>query len=220
MISSIINGFSATTAVSYAPLTDGSVYSKDSGAVYPYVDVQAPLYVVSSVAVGDGIGGSHVTDYTYAGARSHQLGGGFLGFWQVTAHDPQAHLSVVATYRQDYPYQGQPLGTQKRTDGGVLLSQSLVTYTDQLLDTAKSPVWHRSLPTHSVETSYELNGGGLISSVTTDTQYDSYGNPTSLVVDSGGGYSKTTVNTYDNIVDPDRWFLGRLRRSTVTSVTP
>ncbi|WP_367171467.1 FG-GAP-like repeat-containing protein, partial [uncultured Thiobacillus sp.] len=216
----VTTGLNATTTIIYKPLTDGSVYTKDTGAVYPYVDVQSPLYVVSSVTTGDGLGGSFVTDYTYAGAKSHLLGGGFLGFRQVSVHDPQAHIRSTTTYRQDYPYQGQPVSTQKLTDGGVLLGQSFLTYTDQLLNTGLSPTWHQSLPTHTVESSYELNGGALVSSVTTDTQYDSYGNPTSIAINSGGGYSKTTTNTYDNITDATRWFLGRLRRSSVTSVTP
>ncbi len=169
--------------------------------------------------MSDGIGGTYSTDYSYAGAKSHLLGGGFLGFRQVSAHDPQAHIRSTTTYRQDYPYQGQPLSIQKLTDSGVLLGQSLITYTDQLLNTGISPTWHQSLPTHTVESSYELTGG-LISTVVTDTQYDAWGNPTAIAVDSGGGYNKTTTNTYDNIIDANRWFLGRLRRSTVTSVTP
>jgi hypothetical protein len=218
-MASITIGLNATTAITYKPLTYSSVYAKDTTAVYPYVDVQAPLYVVSSVATSDGLGGNHVTDYTYAGAKSHLLGGGFLGFRQVTTHDPQAHISTTTTYRQDYPYQGQPLSTQKLTDSGILLGQSLITYSDQLLNTGISPTWHQSLPTHTVESSYELTGG-LISTVVTDTQYDVWGNPTSIAVDAGGGSSKTTTHTYDNIIDANRWFLGRLRRSTVTSVTP
>lgn len=218
-ISSVTTGLGTSTTVTYAPLTASSVYTKDAGSVYPYVDVQSPLYVVSSVAVSDGIGGSYSTDYSYAGAKSHLLGGGFLGFHQVTVHDPQAHIRSTTIYRQDYPYQGQPLSTQKLTDSGVLLGQSLITYTDQLLNTGISPTWHQSLPTHTVESSYELTGG-LISTVVTDTQYDTWGNPTAIAVDSGGGYNKTTTNTYDNIIDANRWFLGRLRRSAVTSVTP
>ena len=212
-------GLGNTTSITYKPLTNNTVYTKDNTAVYPYVDLQAPLYVVSSVTTSDGIGGSYATNFTYTGAKSHHLGGGFLGFRQATAHDPQAHIRSTATYRQDHPYHGQPLSTQKLTDSNVLLSQSTITYTDQLLNTGLSPTWHQSIPTHTVESSYELTGG-LISTVITDTQYDTYGNPTSIVVNSGGGYSKTTTNIYDNIVDDNRWFLGRLRRSTVNSVTP
>ncbi|MBW8365838.1 MAG: FG-GAP-like repeat-containing protein [Rhizobium sp.] len=219
LVKSVTTALGASTTVTYKPLTDGSVYTKASGAVYPYVDVQSPLYVVSSVATSDGIGGTYSTDYSYAGAKSHLLGGGFLGFRQVTAHDLQAHIRSTTTYRQDYPYQGQPTSTQKLIDSGVLLGQSLITYTDQLLNTGISPTWHQSLPTHTVESSYELTGG-LISTVVTDTHYDAWGNPTAIAVDSGGGYNKTTTHTYDNIIDANRWFLGRLRRSTVTSVTP
>ncbi len=219
VLNSLSTGLGASTSVTYKPLTDPTVYSKDNAAVYPYLDVQAPLYVVSSVSTSDGIGGSHVTNYSYTGAKSHQLGGGFLGFRQVDSHDPQARIRSTTTYRQDYPYQGQPLGTQKRTDSNVLLGQSLITHTDELRDVLLSPIWHRSLPTRTVESSYELTGG-LIGSTITDSQYDAYGNPTSIVVNTGGGYSKTTTNTYDNIIDANRWFLGRLLRSTVNSVTP
>jgi hypothetical protein len=219
LVKSFTSGLGVITAITYKPLTDSSVYAKDTTAVYPYVDIQAPLYVASSVSVSNGTGGNSVTNYTYAGAKSRHQGGGFLGFRQVTAHDPQAHIRTTTTYRQDYPYHGQPLTSHKHTDAGVLLGQNLITYTDQLIDPSKSPVWRQSLPTRTVESSFELDGSP-ISSVTTDTQYDSYGNPTTIVVNSGGGYSKTTTNLYDNIVDPDRWFLGRLRRSTVNSVTP
>ena len=219
VVNVLTTGLAATTIVAYKPLTDASVYVKDNNAVYPYVDLQAPIYVVSSVTTSDAIGGNHVAEYSYAGAKSHQLGGGFLGFRQVTAHDPRVRIRSTTAYRQDYPYHGQPLASQKLTDGGVLLGQNLITYTDQLIDPSKSPVWHQSLPTRTVESSYELDGS-LISSVTTDSHYDAYGDPISIVVDSGGGYSKTTTNTYDNIIDANRWFLGRLRRSTVTSVAP
>jgi len=219
VVNAVTNGLGITTTVTYKPLTDASVYAKDSTAVYPYVELQAPMYVAASVSTSDGTGGNAVTNYTYAGAKSHQLGGGFLGFRQVSAHDSQAHIRSVTTYRQNYPYHGQPLSSQKFTDSGVLLSQSTITYADQLLNTGLSPTWHQSLPTHTVESSYELTGG-LISTVITDTQYDTWGNPTSIVVNSGAGYSKTTTNTYDNIVDGNRWLLGRLRRSTVNSVTP
>jgi hypothetical protein len=219
VLTTITNGIGSTTTITYKPLTDSSIYTKGNTAVYPYIDLLAPLYVVSGIATSDGIGGDAATNYAYSGAKSHLLGGGFLGFSQVSTHDPQARIRSTTTYRQDHPYHGQPLTSQKVTDSGVLLSQSLITYTDQLLNPGLSPTWHQSLPTHTVESSHELTGA-LISTVITDTQYDPYGNPTSIVVNSGAGYSKSTTNIYDNIVDGTRWFLGRLRRSTVNSVTP
>src|SRR3569833_2334956 len=134
LLASVENGLNAHVNAQYSPLSDTAAYTRSTAAVYPYVDVQSPLYVVSSVATSDGIGGNHVTDYTYVGAKSHLLGGGFLGFRQISVHDPQAHIRSTTTYRQDYPYQGQPLSTQNLTDSGILLGQSLITYTDQLLN--------------------------------------------------------------------------------------
>ena len=215
----LTTGLGAVTNITYKPLTDNSVYTKGSGAVYPYLDLQAPLYVVSHVTNSDGIGGNYAMDYTYTGAKSHLQGGGFLGFNQVTAHDPQAGIRTTTVFRQDYPFQGMPLTTQKVTDSLVPLSQSNNTYTDTLLNPTLSPVYHQSLLTMSIDTSYELNGS-LVTTVTSTTQYDGYGNPTQIVVSTGDGYSKTTSSSYDNIIDSNRWFLGRLRRSTVTSVTP
>ena len=212
-------GLNATTAITYKPLTDNSVYTKGSGAVYPYLDLQAPMYVVSHVTNSDGIGGNYAMDYTYAGAKAHLQGGGFLGFNKVTAHDPQAGIRTTTVFRQDYPFQGMPLTTQKVTDSLVPLNQSNNTYTDTILNPTLSPVYHQSLLTMSIDTSYELNGS-LVTTVTSTTQYDGYGNPTQIVVSTGDGYSKTTSSSYDNIIDSNRWFLGRLRRSTVTSVTP
>ena len=49
--------------------------------------------------------------------------------------------------------------------------------------------------------------------------YDAYGNPISIVASTGDGYSKTTTNTFA-APDEVNWFIGRLTRSTVTSVTP
>lgn len=222
VITSTTDGLGASRSITYSQLNNSAVYTASTGSVYPMRDLPpttSSLYLVSSTSADNGINGHFILNYQYVGAKSHLLGGGFLGFRQVTVHDPQAHIRSTTIYRQDYPYQGQPLSTQKLTDSGVLLGQSLITYTDQLLNTGISPTWHQSLPTHTVESSYELTGG-LISTVVTDTQYDAWGNPTAIAVDSGGGYNKTTTNTYDNIIDANRWFLGRLRRSAVTSVTP
>jgi hypothetical protein len=52
-------------------LTDNSVYTKESGSVYPYQDVQNATYVVSSHTTGDGIGGGQRFSYRYAGAKTH-----------------------------------------------------------------------------------------------------------------------------------------------------
>src|SRR5712692_8743415 len=51
---SITNGLGAQTAITYKPLTDSTVYTKDSGAAYPYQDIQNATYVVSNYTTSDG----------------------------------------------------------------------------------------------------------------------------------------------------------------------
>ena len=218
-LTTITNGLGAVTSVTYKALTDNTVYAKEAGVSYPLRDLQqqGPMYVVSRITNSDGIGGNYAMDYTYAGAKVHLQGGGFLGFRQVISHDPQAGIKTTATFRQDYPYQGMPLTSVKQTDTGVVLNQATNTYKDTLLNAAAGPVYHQSLLTLSIDTSYELNGS-LLTTVTTNTQYDAYGNPTQIVVSTGDGYSKTTNNTYTN--DTTNWLLGRLTLATVTSATP
>lgn len=216
IITSIATGLNASTVITYKLLTDSSVYTKDLTAVYPYLDVQSPQYVVASVSSSNGIGGNYVSNYTYVGAKSHLSGGGFLGFRQTVSTDAQTGIVSTTTYRQDYPYQGLPLTAEKRTSNGVLLNSVSNTWSGSG-NPAWSPQYHVPLLSQSVESSYELTGG-LISTVTTGTSYDAYGNPTSITVATPDGYSKTTTNSYAN--DLVNWYLGRLINATVSSTAP
>jgi hypothetical protein len=216
ILSSITNGLGATTSISYKPLTDSTVYSKDSGAVYPLMDIQAPMYVVSSVSSSNGIGSTYISNYNYVGAKSHLTGGGFLGFGQTVNTDPQTGIVSTTNYRQDYPFQGLPLTAQKRTSTGVVLNNVSNSWASTV-NAAWSAQYHAPQLTQSVESSYELTGG-LISTVTTGTTYDAYGNPTVITVSTPDGYSKTTTNTYVNYTV--NWYLGRLTNATVSSTKP
>lgn len=227
----MITGLGATTSVVYKPLTDGAVYTKDTTGVYPVIDVQAPLYVVSQVSSSNGIGGTYVSNYRYVGAKSHLTGGGFLGFRETTSTDAQTGIVSKTTYRQDYPYQGLPLSAEKRTSTNVLLNSVSNTWAFAT-NSAWSAQYHVPQLTQSVESSYELTGT-LISTVTTCNSYDGYGNPTYIGVwttttaagincaappAKTGLYVKETVNLYTN--DLVNWYLGRLTSATVTSTTP
>lgn len=91
-VTSITNGFNQTTYFDYNTLPElayknlGSTesYIKGTGAVFPVVDLQQPLAVVSKVKTDDGIGGYITTQYRYEGAKAHINGKGFLGFSKFT----------------------------------------------------------------------------------------------------------------------------------------
>ena len=118
-----INGHGATTTVAYAPLTNPAVYTKGSGALYPNRDFQAPLYVVSSYATSNGIGGQRQVNYTYTGLRVNQIGRGFLGYASVNATDIETGIKTVTYYRQDHPYKSMAAAVEQFQADGKLMQR-------------------------------------------------------------------------------------------------
>ncbi|MDP2722754.1 MAG: RHS repeat-associated core domain-containing protein [Bacteroidales bacterium] len=83
-IKKFTNGLGHVTNLTYTPLTDNTIYTKGTGEVYPLVDIQPALNVVTNVEADNGIGGQSTTNYLYAGAKIHKEGKGFLGFEKLT----------------------------------------------------------------------------------------------------------------------------------------
>ncbi|MGZ3236215.1 MAG: FG-GAP-like repeat-containing protein [Burkholderiaceae bacterium] len=222
------NGLGQTNSVTYKPLTDSTVYIKDSGtntATYPMIDVQGPMSVVSSVATSDGIGGTLTNYYQYGGLKADLSGRGMLGFRWSQYWQTISGLGSRTEYRQDFPYIGAVSLAQKTVPGGgngTLLSRTTTIYgcTDFISSSGCTVTPGRRYfvyPTQSNGSSWDLNGVALPTTTMT-TQYDSYGNPTQIVNSSSDGFTTTTTNTYTN--DTVNWFMGRLTRATVTTTTP
>jgi hypothetical protein len=225
LLTAITTGLGAVTTITYAPLSQGgTLYTKDATATYPVVDVQGPIYVVSQVAASNGLAsGTYQSTYSYAGAKAHAQGRGFLGFRQMTVKDQQTLIEQATNYLQSYPYIGL-VDSRVKKRGSATLNQTQNIY--QMLNAASGTTLstpnltsapYRVQLQQSVESSWELNGTALPVATTT-YQYDAYGNATQVVVSTPDGYSKTTTNTYTN--DSANWLLGRLTRAQVTSVTP
>lgn len=122
LLTNIINPFAGQTTVTYKPLTDDTVYTKDSGAqaaVYPKMDHQYPLYVVSDITVNDGLGTEYDYNYAYGGAKAHHLGRGGLGFRWMAEVDISANAKTTTFYKQDFPHTGLPdtVETDRNSDG-------------------------------------------------------------------------------------------------------
>ena len=215
LVTTITGGLGHTTSIISAPLTNASVYTKDSTAVYPVMDLQVPLRVVSRVDTADGIGGTYSSTYAYAGAKVDQRGRGFLGFRQVKATDLQTNIVQTTTYRQDFPYVGSAAAATAAL-GSVTLNQTANTYASTTsLDQGLTR--YRVFQSQSQTSSSDLDGTAL-PTVTTTSQYDSYNNATQVSVTTSDGYGKTTNNTYTN--DTTNWLLGRLTAATVTAQAP
>jgi hypothetical protein len=93
----------AASQISYAPLTDASVYTRDSYATYPVKNVQDAKYVVSYYTTNNGIGGLNLTKYSYFGKKEHQYGRGELGFSRIAITAPDNSVTTT-DYIQEFPY--------------------------------------------------------------------------------------------------------------------
>ena len=225
LMNSITNGLGATTAITYKPITDGSVYTKDTTATYPMLDIQAPMYVVSQIKASDGVGGQFSNTYSYFGAKADLKGRGFLGFKQVKITDTQSGIVDQVTYRQDYPYIGFIDTTSEITSSGVHLSDTSNAYSATLLSSPGQTISTRYLPyvTQTTAKTKDLNGV-FVSWATSSNQFDVYGNATQVQIQTNNasgnpdGYSNTIASTFNN--DTTNWILGRLTGATVTSAIP
>ena len=229
LLTTITNGLGDATSVTYKPLTDASVYTKGSGAVYPEIDIQAPMYVVSHYETDSGIGGTHGFDYTYGEAKAHVMGHGFLGFGFMETTDTNTGIKTRVDYNQTFPTNGVADSIEVRLSDDTLIEQTTNTWqsstnTDPDNDPTTSEALHTITLANTTKRTHELNGA-QISRAYTDHLYDSYGNVTNINVvmfngSEGWVSTKSTVNTYTNDTFIGHWYLGRLNRAEVTSITP
>jgi YD repeat-containing protein len=210
LLKTVTDGLGIVTTVTYGPLTKGGpVYAKDANATYPLLDIQGPLYVVTRVDTDDGIGGTYSMTFSYAGAKADQSGRGFLGFRQRVKTDLRTNIAEISTYRQDFPYLSV-LANEEKKLGALLLNRTINTHNAVNLGGTR----HFVGVSQSQTASWDLNGTAMPTTTTT-YQYDAFGNPTQIVVTGSDNTVRTTTNTYDN--DIVNWYLGRLKRATVTN---
>ena len=215
----------------------------------PVLELMGPLYVVtrveSSAPTGSDAGAMSGIDYMYQQGKIQAAGRGLLGFRTLTTVDLQTGVSTKTTYRQDFPYIGLPLRTEVKTASGKLLRSAQNTWKLKGYQsawnarTAGSGVHAETgsarlgplqpyLET-SVEAVYDLpatvNGaltaGALLSTVTTATEVDGYGNPTNITVTTedhanNKRFRQETVNRYGSANDDWGKQFGRVRRTEVT----
>ena len=225
-ISSIVDGLGATASVAYLPSTNASVYSKGTGAAYPVVDVQVPIYVASSVHSTNGIGGTLTSNYQYGVLQSDFSGRSLLGFSWMKETSADTNIAVLTNYRQDWPYLGMPSQIQTTLPGSgsggtlKLVSNSFGCINPVNGGACALSAGSRYFPyvSQTVESTWDLNGAAL-PVVTIQNGFDNYGNATQVSVGTSDSYCKVTRNVYI-AADTTNWILGRVARSTLTSKTP
>ena len=223
-LASVRSGSGPALAIAYAPLTDGAVHTRDTGAdacALPCVDLRAPRLAVESVSRDYGGGLVHATAYRYGGAKADVAGRGFLGFRWIEASDGGTGAVTSTEYRQDFPYIGRVSARSRFLAGGAALSVEETVWSALSLNGGRTRFPHVS---KSVSRSYEPGDGPGNEAVGTATEtrsYDAYGNPTevkTVASGAGGAFARTSANSYVN--DASSWRLGRLACARTTWDAP
>jgi len=216
LLEKVVNGQGLTTTVTFKPMTDPAVYTKESGAVYPEMDFISGMLLVSTYEVDNGIGGKTKVSYTYKGARTNLRGRGFRGFTEIHQKDDVTGIISKSFYNRDHRFVGAPLQrSETRLASGQLINEA--DYTDTLIAYYNG----KAFASHTIATEsreYELDGS-LVSAIKNRMGYDDYGNVLWNVTDYGDGHIDSTWNVYagDNYT---KWFLGRLTRSEMHRKAP
>ncbi|HZF27213.1 MAG TPA: FG-GAP-like repeat-containing protein, partial [Steroidobacteraceae bacterium] len=222
------DGFGMYADFNYSSLTAGSpTYTKGSGATYPTIEYQAPMYVVSNYTATAGNLGTYTMTYTYQQARQHLQGRGFLGFSKRTETDGRNYVRSETTYLQDpaeYQAIGAPSLLQVRQNSGELILEVASTWNKVTYSSGTSA---RRFPyiSSQVVKRYEVGNfynGSLVSTATTSNTIDStsgtvYDSTTATVeaatahgLQPSASYTARIYHPQANLLnDTVNWCLGR-----------
>jgi FG-GAP-like repeat len=115
VIGSIEPGLGPVTSFNQKAMTDANIYTKDTTSVYPKIDLQYPMYVVSQVDISNGVGGTSTVSYRYGGLKAEQgTGRGMLGFRWMEGTEAATGIQSYTENSQDWPYVGMPIKSETR----------------------------------------------------------------------------------------------------------
>jgi RHS repeat-associated protein len=233
---SVDDGFGNLVTVTYASLSDSTVYAKGSGAIFPAEDVQPVTPVVKQYIASDGAGGTYTVTEKYFSARNSLWGRGFLGFAHREETDLRTGFEKVHqwNFHQDFPFIGQVSRdwiVQGTNPAGTLITNTDYDY-DYLQFGSYPFRWHPFIR-KSTRTTYEVGGplnGQAITEVTSATDsMGTFGNPLSVTIktkDMQPGslwqnqvFQRVTTSS-DVLNDQNNWCVGRPRLVTTTDTLP
>ena len=184
LITGMANSLGVVEHNSYRKINAESVedgfYTKGTGSVYPYVNIQEPLSVLSCVETFMNGSSIEKMDYSYKNAVIHRHGMGFCGFEEINSVDKRE--KYLTRIFDPYNY-------------GMMVKESTAEYTN----TYNYSCTRRSNKTLKITLSSKIVKD-LLKGTTTTTliSYDDYENPTYMAVYYPNGITTNTTNKYSN----------------------
>lgn len=128
----VTDGLGRTIDISYAALSNPTVYQMGTVTAYPLVEPRIPLHVVSSVTRSNGAAGVNTETFQYKGLKTHIVGKGLLGFEKNTADNGTLGTRAVSTVVQWDTLHWVPLQTRSEKMMGSDTTTIATTFTTLL----------------------------------------------------------------------------------------
>ena len=200
-VTSVIGDFGARTDITYATLTDSSVYNRGGAEPYPAPRYTIPLNVVKQTVQDNGAAGNLTTQYSYEGLKIHLKGRGLLGFSKTSASCTTTGLITESGITQWDTAHYIPKVTYSKTTIGSSNAQTVSTLA--IADKGKKKYF--AYPSQTVSTDMDGNTVTAVYSYNTTCGY-----PLSETSTYGTNMYRST--TYSDYIEAG----GRYRPQTVT----
>jgi YD repeat-containing protein len=230
LLASATDAFGVSATFTYGRLTDPTVHTRSTGAVFPEVDVQPAIWVVKQLAAtdGSGTGANWNSTMSYQGARSHRQGRGFLGFREQTTIDSRLgyNLKTEAIFEQSFPRTGLPKTVTTRQSSGTKVQETNWIWAVLSWGTAQSTQRLFPYPTSIVTKDHELSGTHYRTAATTVAAINSASglitDRTTTVTEIATGLNTNSFRNervLHSVVfnDTTNWCLGRPQTTQVTA---
>jgi RHS repeat-associated protein len=205
LLKAVSNGLGSLAKVEYTL----HLNNRDYNIAYPVSDYVGSLKTVSKVFYDNGKGSLNTQSYIFSGAKVHLLGKGFLYFSRIETKDDLTNIRDISTFGYDATYfYPKLINSYKVRSTSDTISKVVNLWSHHVLDPSKK----RIFPYLQSSVQSDMKTGN---SLTINTSYDNYGNPTLITKSYNNGTSKTDSVTYNNIVSPSLWLLGRPASTTV-----
>lgn len=208
--------------IEYKPITDSEIYTSGASLLWRDMDFMMPLYVVSKTLAN--VGANPIINlYKYGGAIFNLDGRGFLGFTSLETTNTLNDHKNVTTLSYSNPFRLAEVVKNELFVNNSSGTQTLIeSSTNSYSYIQNYPNCVFQYVNASNTQKFDFFFHAVVNCNQIEYQYDNFGNPTDILVltdncvDDIDATSTHTVNIYDNITNDEKWFLGRLRNSTIT----
>ena len=214
LLEKVGNGLNQLTTIAYTKLSQAptSVYQLGTASVFPVINFQGPLPVVSSITVGNGINGTNSANYYYEGAKIQRQGKGFLGYSKIVVKDLTAGIQTETQsgYNSLYFYPQINTIIKSVISPASAIETTTNTWSQSVLDAPTKRIFPYI---QSSSQTNALTGYTITNSV---SAVDSYGNYINTSKNYGNGITESIGTSYTNTINSTDWKPGRVDNSTVT----